>query len=155
MDLLYLGRVAFKATLENNADADTLDYRTALAWPGVTPTVYRTFGAQVHASVPLPYVTIEHYMGGREFDAKSEASDSLWKICAHTEDDEALALTLSSAIHKALSKKWPVMGSVTDYAGYAPIELKFPYIDTYSRQNYIFYKAGGIYRLRLAEIQQG
>jgi hypothetical protein len=150
VDVLLIGRKVLKQTLE--ADAA---YQTLLAWQGATPAIYKTLGAYAHPKVTMPYVTVEHYSGGNENDAQTEASDSLWKIAGHTEDDEELAINIASAIQSALDRKMPVMGDITQYKGYHWIELVYPYIEAFPRQNRIYFKAGGIYRLRLAEVNQG
>lgn len=150
MDWLRLGRVMLKNTLE----ADSA-YATALAWTGHAGLT-KTFGKQVHAIVPLPYVTIEHYSGGPENDAQFRAGDGLWKIAVHTtdaeeNDGEHQAMQLQSLITAALDGKPLVAGSVTGYKGYAPTLLVFSYEDTFPRQNRTFFKYGGIYRVRIAQ----
>lgn len=144
MNLLKIARIAFKSTLEASAA-----YRALLEWPG-RPGLYRTFGEYVDASVPLPYVTVEWYAGGLSNAAQTEDSDSLWKIAIHTLENEALAQQGAEIIYDALHNQWPVMGSVTDVAGYHPIELKYPFHDAANRQGQVLLRAGGIYSLRLA-----
>jgi len=147
MNLLYIARTVIKRTLENSAE-----YRALLEWPDA-PGVYRTFGEYVAASVPPPYVTIEWYAGGLSNAAQTQDSDSLWKVCIHTIEDEPLAMAGANAIYNALHNVWPDMGNITGFAGYHPIELKYPFQDATNRQGRILLRAGGIYSLRLAEKQ--
>lgn len=147
MNIETVARKCLKNTLQANASI-----RSLLAYPGA-PTMYRIFGETVDPSVPLPYVTIEWYAGGLdEKDVKRDTLKSMWKIAAHVkETDEGVALEIADAIYSALHRQWPVMGSVTGYAGNAPILLRYPYSDTVFRQGHTVYRKGGIYTLRLAE----
>lgn len=147
MNLAKVARTAFKSTLEASED-----YRALVRHPQY-PNLYRTFGERVPAEIPFPYVTVEWYAGGLDRDAKTDASRSLWKIAAHTEEDEALADQIAEAIYAALHWKYPVMGSITEYAGYSPIFLAYPYTDTIVRQGRSIVRMGGIYQICLAEVR--
>lgn len=147
MNLHKLARTAIKSTLEASPT-----YQALTQYPGF-PGIYRTFGEQVPPSVPLPYVTIEWYAGGLDNDAPTEASSSLWKVVAHTEEDEALADEIASAIYEALHKNWPVSTGNTKFAGYAPIYLKYPFMDTVIRQSRSLIRVGGIYAVYLAQVR--
>jgi hypothetical protein len=147
MNLDVVARTALKSTLEASAA-----YKALVVWPGA-PTVYRTFGEYVSADVPMPYVTIEWYAGGLDNDAKTAASHSMWKIAAHTEEDEPLGRQISNEIYAALHGKLPSMGSITGYAGYNPILLKYPYFDVVVRQSRSILRTGGIYTIYLAEVR--
>lgn len=145
MNTLTLGRTILKQTLEAN-----VAYQTLLAWPGITPTIYRTFANNVDALVPMPYVTLRHYTGGQDLRDPRYSSDVLWKVTGHCSGEEDVD-ALHEVIFNALHNQEAVLGAVTGVAAISRVFEMYPFEDRYVRQNREFFQVGGIYRLQLVE----
>lgn len=144
------GLAVLKSTLLANATLTALvtDTETGIV------KIYAEFAPQ---GIKLPYITIQHYVGGEDNDAQSRALDMMYKVYAHT-DDVATARQLEAAIAAALHRQMPVCDafnaqSTLKVEGYTWITLLYPDYVNYIVQTRMMIEIGGIYRLRLSVVE--
>lgn len=145
-DHYTMGRRILIQTLKANATIQSLFEHDAAAGQ------YKVYGNHVPATTEFPYITVEHYSGGPDNDAQSDASEVLWKITAHT-NTMSNAENMSNAIHNTLHRNdAPVTTGIVGFGVYHWIELMYPVEDRDERQGREYFRFGGIFKLCLAEI---
>lgn len=114
------------------------------------------YSEYVPDNVELPYIVINHYVGGEDNDAYyARAADMMYKVYAHS-FDMLEAQTLEGYIQDALHYKIPDISALNnaleDYqvSVYGNILLHYPdfWVDVVQLRP--VYRAGGIYRVRFS-----
>lgn len=127
----------------------TIPEVTALfEWTQV-PGQYKIFWEHVDDPFPLPYISLNHMIGGRleGTEISNQYSDTIWRVVAHTANNKQ-AIAMANAISK-LNKMAPVCTAFPGMCGITTIHEKMPIFDRYQVQNAPLFMVGGMYRLRL------
>lgn len=122
---------------------------TLVDWNGQA----KIFWEHVPQDVPLPYIVMTQMMGGDDNSAQSKATDTCWKIVAHTGDMSATK-SFANGIYKLAGLLPVVPTALASVAiGYTTIEEESPVFDRFPVQNIPVFVVGGIYRLRLSILE--
>ena len=105
----------------------------------------KIFWEHVPDIVPNPYIVIKHYYGGKEKDPRY--TDDVWLIFGHTADMET-ASKFSGAI-AALDNAKANTDGFPNVCSYFRVYKTAPYFYRYQVQDRVFFRAGGLFRLRL------
>lgn len=120
------------------------------------PTITNHFGSGSAAKIfwlvtppeiIMPYITLSYVSGGEDNDTLSRASNSYWRVLAHTAD-YLKRVDLANAI--GLMHRMTPVSNVPGYCGYTWLERISPIMGSYSVQNMQVYTIGAIFRIRLS-----